>query len=59
MRMFYEDHPPHHSHAEYSGRQGRFGFDGVMNEGGIRSRTALRLIREWAELHCSISHLRL
>jgi hypothetical protein len=51
VRMFYEDHPPPHFHAEYQGQQGKFGFDGIMTVGNIRSRTALRLIREWAELH--------
>ena len=51
IRMYYEDHPPPHFHAEYQGQQGKFGFDGKMTVGSIRSRTALRLIREWAELH--------
>jgi hypothetical protein len=51
IRMFYEDHPPPHSHAEHQGQQGTFGFDGAMIAGSIRSRTALRLIREWADLH--------
>lgn len=51
IRMFYEDHPPPHFHAEYQGEHGKFGFDGVMTVGNIRSRRALRLIHEWAELH--------
>jgi len=51
VRMFYEDHPPPHFHAEYQGQQGKFAFDGTLIVGSIRSRTALRLIREWAELH--------
>jgi hypothetical protein len=45
IRMFYQDYPPAHFHAEYQGQQGKFGFDGVMTVGNIRSRTALRLIR--------------
>jgi len=53
IRMYYEDHPPPHFHAEYQGQQGKFGFDGRMTVGNIRSRTALRLVREWAELHRS------
>jgi len=53
IRMYYEDHPPPHFHAEYQGQQGKFGFDGSMTVGNIRSRTALRLVREWAELHQS------
>ena len=51
IRMFYEDHAPPHFHAEYQGQQGKFGFDGIMTVGNIRSKTALRLIREWANLH--------
>jgi len=50
-RMFYKDHPPPHFHAEYQGQQGKFGFDGIITVGDIRSKTALRLIREWANLH--------
>ena len=51
IRMFYEEHPPPHFHAEYQGQQGKFGFDGIMTVGNIRSKTVLRLIREWANLH--------
>lgn len=51
IRMFYEDHLPPHFHAEHQGQQGKFGFDGIMTVGNIRSKTALRLIREWANLH--------
>lgn len=49
--MFYNDHAPPHFHAEYQGERGTFGFQGDPLDGGIRSRTALRLIKEWAELH--------
>jgi hypothetical protein len=50
--MFYNDHePPPHFHAEHQGLQGKFGFNGEMLVGAIDSRTALRLIREWAALH--------
>ena len=51
IRMFYEDHLPPHFHAEYQGQQGKFGLDGIMTAGNIHSKTALRLIREWAEIH--------
>lgn len=51
IRMFYADHPPPHFHAEFQGQHAKFTFDGAMIVGSIRSRTALRLIREWAELH--------
>jgi len=46
IRMFYRDHEPAHFHAEYQGQQGKFAFDGEMLVGNLRSRTALRLIRE-------------
>ena len=39
------------STLEYQGQQGRFDFDGNMIVGNIQSKTALRLIREWASLH--------
>ncbi len=51
IRMFYNDHEPPHFHAEHQGLQGKFDFSGEMVAGAIESRTALRLIREWAALH--------
>ncbi len=51
IRMFYREHEPAHFHAEYQGQQGKFDFEGAMLVGNLRSRTALRLIREWATSH--------
>ena len=51
IRMFYKEHEPAHFHAEYQGQQGKFDLEGKMMVGNIQSRTALRLIREWASLH--------
>lgn len=51
--MFYNDHEPPHFHAEHQGLQGKFDFSGEMVVGAIESRTALRLIKEWAPLHRS------
>ena len=51
IRMFYKEHEPAHFHAEHQGQQGKFDFGGKMLVGDIQSRTALRLIREWAVLH--------
>ncbi|MBI3665219.1 MAG: DUF4160 domain-containing protein [Acidobacteria bacterium] len=51
IRMFYREHEPAHFHAEYQGQQGKFDLDGEMIIGNIQSKTALRLIREWASLH--------
>ena len=49
--MFYKDHAPPRFHAEHQGQLGKFDLDGRMIVGNIRSKTALRLIREWAALH--------
>lgn len=51
VRMFYREHEPAHFHAEHQGQQGKFDFDGKMVIGDVQSRTALRLIREWASAH--------
>jgi hypothetical protein len=51
IRMFYREHEPTHFHAEHQGQQASFNVDGDVVAGEIRSRTALRLIREWAALH--------
>jgi hypothetical protein len=51
IRMFYKEHEPPHFHAEYQGQQGKFRFDGQIVAGDIQSRTARRLIRQWASLH--------
>lgn len=51
IRMFYNDHEPPHFHAEYQGQRGKFDLDGNMVVGSVHSRTALRLIKEWALLH--------
>jgi len=51
IRMFYREHEPAHFHAEYQGQQGKFDLDGELTVGNIRSKTALRLIREWASHH--------
>jgi len=48
IRMFYREHGVPHFHAEYQGQQATFTFDGQVLAGAIRSRTALRLIEEWA-----------
>jgi hypothetical protein len=48
IRMFYREHGVPHFHAEYQGEQATFTFDGEPLAGNLRSRTALRLIKEWA-----------
>ena len=51
IRMFYREHGVPHFHAEYQGQQATFTFDGEVLAGTLRSRTALRLIGEWATAH--------
>ena len=38
-------------HAEHQSQQGKFDFDGRMIVGNITSANALKLIRQWAQLH--------
>jgi hypothetical protein len=48
VRMFYREHGPPHFHAEYQGQQATFTFDGEILAGTCRSRSALRLIKDWS-----------
>ena len=49
--MFYKEHGRAHFHAEHQGQNATFDFDGKVLAGKIQSKTALRLIREWARSH--------
>jgi hypothetical protein len=51
IRMFYQEHGIPHFHAEYHGQQATFAFGGELLAGSLRSRTALRLIADWANAH--------
>lgn len=51
IRMYYREHGVPHFHAEYQGQQASFTFDGEILAGTISSRTALRLVKEWALAH--------
>lgn len=51
IRMYYDDHNPPHMHAEYQGQKCVIDFRGNMLKGDIMSKAALRLIREWIDLH--------
>jgi hypothetical protein len=50
IRMFYSEHNPPHFHAEYQGSEGIFDFEGNMLRGNIKSKIALKLIKEWSLL---------
>jgi hypothetical protein len=51
IRMFYNEHEPLHFHAEHQGQRGKFDLTGRMVAGNIGSKTARRLIRQWAKEH--------
>ena len=51
IKMFFDDHNPPHLHAEHQGEMAVFDFRGNILAGDISSRTAVRLIREWIDLH--------
>ena len=51
IRMYYDDHNPPHFHAEYQDGKAVIDFKGNILKGDIKSRTALRLIRDWIDLH--------
>jgi len=53
IRMYYDEHNPPHLHAEYGGLKVLLDFRGNILRGGLNSRAALRLIREWIDLHVS------
>jgi len=51
IHMYYDDHSPPHLHAEYQGRKAILDFGGNVLRGDLASRTALRLVRDWIDLH--------
>jgi hypothetical protein len=53
IRMFYDEHNPPHIHAEYQGNKAVLDFSGNVLRGDLKSRTALKLIREWIDLRFS------
>jgi hypothetical protein len=51
IQIYYGDHPPPHFHAEHQGQRATFDFSGKVLRGAISSRTARRLIEQWARQH--------
>lgn len=51
IRMFFDDHAPPHFHAEYQGQDALVDFEGHIIEGEIKSPTARKLIKQWAQVH--------
>lgn len=51
IEMYFDDHPPPHFHARYAGDSAKIEIaTGAVIVGSLSPR-ALRLVREWAELH--------
>jgi hypothetical protein len=53
VRMYFRDHAPPHLHAEYQGKKVLLDFQGNIIRGNLGSKTALRLLREWIDLHAA------
>lgn len=51
VQMYYDEHNPPHLHAVYEGNKAMLDFKGNVLRGDLGSRTALRLLREWIDLH--------
>jgi hypothetical protein len=51
IEMYFRDHPPPHFHAIHGGAKAQIEIaTGAVLHGGLPPR-ALRLVREWLELH--------
>ena len=53
IRMFFDDHNPPHFHVEYSGRKAVFDLGGNILQGDLRSKVAVKLVRDWVDIHFS------
>jgi hypothetical protein len=51
IRMFYREHEPAHVHAEYSGQQAKFDFDGKLVAGEM---SRARLVNAFGDGHSCI-----
>jgi hypothetical protein len=51
IRMFYNEHTPPHFHTEFGGNKAVFDLLGNIIKGDLKSRTAVKLVREWIDSH--------
>ena len=49
--MFFDEHNPPHIHAEYQGHKAVVDLTGNVTRGGLGSKTATKLVREWIDLY--------
>jgi hypothetical protein len=53
IRMYYDEHSPPHLHGEYAAAKVFLDFQGNILPGDLGSRAALRLVREWIDMHAA------
>ena len=53
LRMYYDEHNPPHLHAEYASGKVLLDFRGNILRGDLGSRAALRIVREWIDMHAA------
>lgn len=53
IRMYFDEHNPPHFHADFSGNRAVFDLLGNIIKGDLKSRTAVKLVRDWIDLHTS------
>lgn len=51
IRMFFDEHNPPHIHVEHQDNKAVFDLRGNITHGNLKSRTAVKLVREWIDLH--------
>lgn len=51
IRMYFDDHPPAHFHAEYAGNEAIVSIDTLAVIAGDLPPRAQGLVTEWAALH--------
>lgn len=56
IRMYFDDHDPPHIHVEHQGYRAVIDFAGNVMRGSLGSRTAIRLVRDWIDLHVDELH---
>jgi len=56
VRMFFDEHNPPHIHVEYQGHKAVLDFSGNVLKGDLKSRTALKLVRDWIDLRADDLH---
>lgn len=51
VRMYFDDHPPPHFHAEYGGERAKITIESLEILAGRINPRAYKLTSEWAALH--------